>query len=83
MKHWDHKYFKCYSDMVTGGIKCVEDFLYKCGQKGLHVCCHILTAIARLQHAFLTDNKRAFEEMAATISMLCVELTISVYEPKI
>lgn len=83
MKRWDSEHFKRYSDMVTAGIQCVENLVYKCGQEGLHVCCHILTAIARLQHAFLTVNKRVFEEMAASIAILCEELTISVYAEKI
>lgn len=83
MKHWDSEHFKRFSDMVTAGIQCVENLVYKCSREGLHACCHILTAIARLQHAFLTVNKRVFEEMAASIAILCLEITISTYEAKI
>lgn len=77
---WHSENSKHYQDMVISSLKHVQDLLDSCSKEGLRICCHILTAIARFQHAFLTVNRKMFNEIGEVLTTLCIELYCAVHK---
>lgn len=79
-RKWSEDEINSIAEVIRTSVRYVGDLIDRCDREGMHMCCHILTAVAALLGGFASYNRTLKDDMTESIKVLCQELYLKMLE---